>query len=227
MYEIAKRLKEITTKIKTTCNSHSRDERTVTLIAVSKGHDTHAVATLYGTGQKIFGENRVQEADKKFAALRKQHPDIELHLIGALQTNKCDDAVALFDVIHTLDRTKLAEALAKSINKLGRSPQLFVEINMGNEPQKAGIAPELLGDFLDYCRTTCGLSVDGLMCIPPHHEDPMTPFRALAQLAEKYNLKNLSMGMSADFEQAIACGATHVRIGTAIFGQRDVQDRKD
>ena len=169
-------------------------------------------------GQYCFGENRVQEAAEKFAALRT--PELELHLIGPLQTNKAEAAVRLFDVIQTLDRAKLAAALAKAIQKTGCHPRLYVEINSGREAQKAGIAPEALDDFLHLCRDVYALTVTGLMCIPPQTDDPVPHFRLLKGLADRHALPHISMGMSADFSQAIACGATEVRIGTAIFGAR-------
>lgn len=195
-----------------------RDPAGVRLIAVSKFHDGAAVQAAMAAGQYCFGENRVQEAAEKFAALRT--PELELHLIGPLQTNKAEAAVRLFDVIQTLDRAKLAAALAKAIQKTGRHPRLYVEINSGHEAQKAGIAPEALDDFLRLCRDAYALTVSGLMCIPPQTDDPAPHFRLLKDLADRHALPHISMGMSADFTQAIACGATEVRIGTAIFGAR-------
>jgi pyridoxal phosphate enzyme (YggS family) len=197
-----------------------RDPATVKLVTVSKTKTEGDVHTAILAGQKIFGENRVQEAKEKFTGLCANHPDIRLHLIGALQTNKAEDAVRLFDVIETLDRPKLAAALASAIKKIGRAPQCFIEINSGDEAQKAGIAPTALGDFLTFCREGCGLNVTGLMTIPPQHKDPIPYFQHLRDLAKQYELPNISMGMSADFEAAIACGATEIRIGTAIFGGR-------
>ena len=191
------------------------------LIAVSKTHPAEAVREAVLAGQRVFGENRVQEAQSKFPPLKEAYPDLELHLIGPLQTNKARDAVALFDVIQTLDRPALADALAKAIRQTGKTPRLYVEINIGNEPQKAGIAPEELGAFLAYCRETCALEIEGLMCIPPHGQAPRPFFAQMKALAETFRLPHLSMGMSADYREAVACGATEVRIGTAIFGTRE------
>jgi pyridoxal phosphate enzyme (YggS family) len=192
----------------------------VRLIAVSKFHDRDAVKVALQAGQRLFGENRVQEARDKFPPLRESYPDIELHLIGPLQTNKAADAVRLFDVIETLDRPALAEALAKAMTKLDRHVPCYIEINIGKEPQKAGIAPEALADFLKLCRDTYSLTVTGLMCIPPEGRDPRPYFVQVRQLAEQHQLSHISMGMSADYEIAIAERATEVRIGTAIFGER-------
>jgi pyridoxal phosphate enzyme (YggS family) len=190
------------------------------LIAVSKTQSVEAIIEALQAGQRVFGENRVQEAQQKFPPLRTAYPGIELHLIGPLQTNKALDAVELFDVIQTLDRRNLAEVIAHAIQKTGRNPRLYVEINIGREPQKAGIAPEALDEFLAICRDTCGLSITGLMCIPPQDQDPRPHFQTMRALADQYTLPHLSMGMSADYKTAIECGATEVRIGTAIFGDR-------
>jgi pyridoxal phosphate enzyme (YggS family) len=197
-----------------------RDVAAIRLIAVSKGQSTDDVKEALKAGQRCFGENRVQEAEAKFGPLRALYSDLELHLVGPLQTNKAEAAVQLFDVIETLDRPKLAQELAKAITKTGRTPRLSIEINSGNEPQKAGIAPAALGDFLAFCNQGCGLSVTGLMCIPPHTTDPEPYFRELKTLADQHGLSHISMGMSADFETAIRCGATEVRVGTALFGAR-------
>jgi len=190
------------------------------LIAVSKTQGIEAVREALAAGQRAFGENRVQEAQKKFSPLRAEYPDIELHLIGPLQTNKAQDAVECFDVIQTLDRPALADALAKAMRKTGRKPRLYIEVNIGNEAQKSGIAPDKLDDFFGYCRDKCGLSISGLMCIPPQGDDPRPHFLRLHELATRLSLPHISMGMSADYEIAIACGATEVRVGTAIFGSR-------
>ncbi len=168
----------------------------------------------------MFGENRVQEALGKWPALKEQHPDVALHLIGPLQTNKVKDAIALFDVIETLDRPKLARVLAEALEQTGLRPRLFVQVNTGEEPQKAGLAPADTEEFVELCRDTYGLTIDGLMCIPPIDEEPSMHFALLAKLAERLGLDELSMGMSGDFEKAIAFGATYVRVGTAIFGAR-------
>jgi hypothetical protein len=171
-------------------------------------------------GQRVFGENRVQEAKAKWPALQDLYADIELHLVGPLQSNKAREAVALFDVIHSLDRPSLAEALAKEITRQGRTPRLLVEINTGGEPQKAGVLPEQADDFIRRCRNEFRLPIAGLMCLPPADEPPAPHFALTAKIARRNELNLLSMGMSADFPVAIAMGATHVRIGTAIFGDR-------
>jgi pyridoxal phosphate enzyme (YggS family) len=192
----------------------------VTLIAVSKTHAADAIVPVIEAGQRVFGENRVQEAKAKWPALLEKHPDIQLHLIGPLQSNKARDAVALFDAIHSVDRPSLCEALAKEIAKQGRSPLLFAEINTGGEAQKAGVMPQDADDFLRRCREDYGLTISGLMCIPPLREAPGPHFALTAKIAKRHGLKLLSMGMSADFVTAIELGATHVRIGSAIFGER-------
>jgi pyridoxal phosphate enzyme (YggS family) len=190
------------------------------LIAVSKTRPVEDIQEALRAGQSIFGENRVQEAKTKFPPLRQTFPDLELHLIGPLQTNKALDAVEIFDVIETLDRTDLADALAKAIRKKGRSPRLYLEINIGEEPQKTGVTLSQLDPFLSYCRETCGLTVSGLMCIPPHGQDPRPFFDRMRHEKERLSLPHLSMGMSGDYELAIACGATEVRVGSALFGER-------
>ncbi|MDD3183469.1 MAG: YggS family pyridoxal phosphate-dependent enzyme [Alphaproteobacteria bacterium] len=192
----------------------------VTLVAVSKTCPAEAVQEALLAGQRVFGENRVQEAASKFPALKGAYPDLELHLIGPLQTNKVAQAIKLFDVIETLDRPKLAEALAQEIKKQGRIPRLFIEVNTGNEPQKAGVSPQNVPNFLAFCQKGLGLPIEGLMCIPPFDQDPTSHFVLLHNLATQLDLPSRSMGMSADYETAIAHGATHVRVGTAIFGHR-------
>jgi pyridoxal phosphate enzyme (YggS family) len=194
----------------------------VTLIAVSKTFAGDAIEPVIAAGQRVFGENRVQEAKAKWPALRAAQPGLELHLIGPLQSNKAKEAVALFDAIHSVDRPSIAEALAKEIAKQGKRPLLFVEINTGAEPQKAGVLPEDADAFIKMCRDTHGLAIAGLMCIPPFEEAPALHFALTAKIAARNGLKLLSMGMSADFATAIAFGATHVRVGTAIFGARPV-----
>lgn len=191
-----------------------------TLIAVSKTHGPEHIRPLLEAGQRVFGENRVQEAKAKWPDLKRDYPDIELHLIGPLQSNKVREAVELFDAIHSLDRPKLAQALAAEIEKSGRRPTLFVQVNTGEEAQKAGIAPGDAPGFLALCRAL-RLPVQGLMCIPPVDENPAPHFALLAKLAREAGLPLLSMGMSADFETAIKFGATHVRVGSALFGERD------
>ena len=171
-------------------------------------------------GQRVFGENRVQESQGKWPELKAETPGIELHLIGPLQSNKAADAIALFDVIETVDREKIARALADEMKKQGRAPKLYVQVNTGLEPQKAGIEPKETVKFVELCRNELGLAIEGLMCIPPAEEDPMPHFRLLAEIAARNGLAQLSMGMSGDYREAIACGATHVRVGSAIFGSR-------
>jgi len=220
MNPIAYNLQEMRNRIGVAANKAGRDPGSVTLIAVSKTKTENDVRVAIAAGQKLFGENRVQEAKAKFTSLRVEYPDLKLHLIGSLQTNKAEDAVRLFDVIETLDRPRLAMALAEAMKKTGRTPAFYVEVNIGAEPQKAGIAPTALGDFLAFCREACRLNITGLMAIPPQNEDPTPYFVRLRELAEQYKLTDLSMGMSGDFEAAIACGATEIRVGTAIFGAR-------
>jgi pyridoxal phosphate enzyme (YggS family) len=190
------------------------------LIAVSKTQSVATIRQALAAGQRAFGENRVQEAAEKFPELRLEFPDIELHLIGRLQTNKAVAAVKAFDVIQTLDRPQLADALAKAIEKTKRAPRLYIEVNIGAESQKAGILPEQLDPFFAYCRDICGLNITGLMCIPPHDQNPRPFFMRLRELADHLSVKNLSMGMSADYETAIECGATEIRVGAGVFGER-------
>jgi PLP dependent protein len=192
----------------------------VTLVAVSKTFGAPEIEPVLAAGQRIFGENRVQEAQGKWPDLKAQWPDIELHLIGPLQSNKAREAVALFDVIHTVDRPSIAEALAKEMARQGREPRLLVQVNTGEEPQKAGVLPRDADAFLAACRTSHGLTIAGLMCIPPAEQSPGPHFALLAKIAKRNGLPLLSMGMSADFETAIEVGATHVRVGSAIFGER-------
>ena len=202
------------------CAEGKRDPASVTLIAVSKTFSAEAIEPVIAAGQRVFGENRVQEAKAKWPPLRAAHPDIALHLIGPLQSNKAKEAVALFDAIHAVDRPSIAEALAKEIAKQARHPTLFVEVNTGEEPQKAGVLPHEADAFIKTCRETYGLTIAGLMCIPPFDEAPAPHFALTAKIAARNGLSLLSMGMSADFAAAIAFGATHVRVGTAIFGGR-------
>jgi PLP dependent protein len=206
--------------IASACRDAGRDPATVTLVAVSKTFAAEAIVPVIASGQRIFGENRVQEANAKWPPLIGQYPGLELHLIGPLQSNKAREAITLFDAIHSLDRASLAEALSKEIQKQGRRPVLFVEINTGAEPQKAGVLPQDADGFVAACRETYGLEISGLMCIPPHDEAPAPHFALTAKIARRNGLKLLSMGMSADFKTAIAFGATHVRVGSAIFGAR-------
>lgn len=202
------------------CEAARRDRSSVELIAVSKTFEAEAIEPVLAAGQRVFGENRVQEAKNKWPALVTARPDVTLHLIGPLQSNKAKEAVALFDAIHSVDRPSICEALAKEIARQGRQPTLFVQINTGEEPQKAGIAPADADAFLAACRDTYGLTISGLMCIPPADEPPAPHFALTAKIAAQHGLKLLSMGMSADFATAIQLGATHVRVGSAIFGGR-------
>lgn len=202
------------------CREAGRDPAGVTLVAVSKTFDAAAIEPVIGAGQRTFGENRVQEAKAKWPPLLSCHPGLELHLVGALQSNKTKDAIRLFNAIHSVDRASLAEALGKEIAKQGRRPLLFVEINTGAEPQKAGVLPQEVDAFLAACRDRYGLVISGLMCLPPQNEAPAPHFALTAKLARRNGLTLLSMGMSADYPTAIAFGATHVRVGTAIFGAR-------
>jgi len=202
------------------CQDARRERSSVTLMAVSKTFEADAITPVIAAGQRVFGENRVQEAKGKWPELMAAHPGLALHLIGPLQSNKAKEAVALFDAIHSVDRPSICEALAKEIVKQGRRPDLFVQLNTGEEPQKAGIAPADADDFIAMCRGTYGLSISGLMCIPPVDDAPAPHFALTAKIAARNGLKQLSMGMSADFAIAIQFGATHVRIGSAIFGKR-------
>jgi PLP dependent protein len=195
-----------------------RPAGSVTLVAVSKTFSAVEIEPVLAAGQRVFGENRVQEAQGKWPELKAVYPDVELHLIGPLQSNKAKEAVALFDVIHTVDRPSVAQALAAEIAKQGKAPRLFVQINTGEEEQKAGIAPLEADDFLAACRDDYGLRIEGLMCIPPLEQSPGPHFALLAKIAARNGLGLLSMGMSSDFETAIEVGATHVRVGSAIFG---------
>ena len=217
---IDSRLAAVRQDIVQACRDAGREPSSVTLIAVSKTFEAAAIEPVIAAGQRVFGENRVQEAKAKWPALRERNPGIQLHLIGPLQSNKAREAIALFDVIHSLDRPSLAEALAKEIARQGRTPLLFAEINTGGEPQKSGVLPEQADDFLKDCRDKYGLRVAGLMCLPPADEPPAPHFALTAKIARRNEMNLLSMGMSADFPAAIAMGSTHVRIGTAIFGGR-------
>ncbi len=214
-------LEAVRAEIARACRDASRDPAEVTLIAVSKTHGAEAIEPVIAAGQRVFGENRVQEAKAKWPPLLEKHPGLSLHLIGPLQSNKAKEAVALFDAIHSVDRPSLCAALAKEIERQDRKPLLFVEINTGAEPQKAGILPQDADLFLAACRDTYGLEIAGLMCIPPFEEAPGPHFALTAKIAKRNGLKLLSMGMSADFATAIQLGATHVRVGSAIFGERE------
>jgi pyridoxal phosphate enzyme (YggS family) len=218
--DVVSRLSAVTQTIATACREARRDVAAVTLIAVSKTFGVEMIEPVIVAGQRVFGENRVQEARAKWPILMEQYPDIELHLIGPLQSNKAKEAVSLFHAIHSVDRTSICAALAKEIARQGRRPRLFVEINTGAEPQKAGVLPEDADDFLRACAETHGLAIEGLMCIPPSDQPPAPHFALTAKIAVRNGLPLLSMGMSADFALAIRFGATHVRVGSAIFGVR-------
>ena len=217
---IAANLDRVRARIAAAARAAGRDPAAVTLVAVSKTHKAEAVRAAYAAGQRCFGENRVQEAAAKYPALKSEFPDLRLHLIGPLQTNKVKDAMRLFDAIETVDRDRLAEALAAALAAGLRAPELMVQVNTGKEPQKAGVAPEAADALIERCRRL-GLNPSGLMCIPPLDEPPALHFALLREIARRNGLALLSMGMSADFETAIRFGATHVRIGTAIFGARE------
>jgi pyridoxal phosphate enzyme (YggS family) len=214
------RLAEVKGRIADAARSASRAPGDTTLVAVSKTHGADKVRELLAAGQRVFGENRVQEAEEKFPTLKAEYPDLELHLIGPLQTNKARDAVALFDVIQSVDRDRLAASLAKEMEKAGKRPTCFIQVNTGEEPQKAGVLPADLDAFVATCRDTYKLPVVGLMCIPPVDEEPALHFALLAKMAARVGLKQVSMGMSADYETAVKLGATHVRVGSALFGAR-------
>ena len=213
-------LADVEQEIARACKEARRDRASVTLIVVSKTFDAEAIVPVIAAGQRVFGENRVQEAKAKWPGLMAAYPGIALHLIGPLQSNKAKDAVALFDAIHSVDRPSICEALAKEIDSQKRQPQLFVQLNTGEEPQKAGVAPADADAFIAACREKYGLQISGLMCIPPVDDAPAPHFALTAKIAARNGLKNLSMGMSADFAIAIELGATHVRVGSAIFGHR-------
>lgn len=218
---IAERVAAVRSRIDAACQAAGRDAASVVLTAVSKTQGAEAIDAILATGQRVFGENRVQEAEGRWADRLADLPGLELRLIGPLQTNKAEDAVALFDVIETLDREKLARALAVAAAKLGRSPRVLVQVNTGAEPQKAGVLPDEADALIQTARDTHGLNVEGLMCIPPADEDPAPHFDLLKSIAARNGLSVLSMGMSGDFEAAIGRGATHVRVGTALFGERN------
>ncbi len=218
--DVPNRLSLVRQEIAFAAEAAGREPDSIELVAVTKTVAAPSISEAIAAGQRCFGENRVQEAQAKWPALKERHSDIELHLIGPLQSNKTRDAVTLFDVIETVDRPKLARAIAEEISRSNQHPRLFVQVNTGEEPQKAGVIPGEAESFIALCRDTFGLTIDGLMCIPPFDEEPAMHFALLAKIAEKVGVKNLSMGMSGDFERAISFGATHVRIGTAIFGPR-------
>jgi pyridoxal phosphate enzyme (YggS family) len=215
----AQRLADVRARIARAARLARREPDSVSLIAVSKTHPVEAILPLIGAGQRIFGENRVQEAQAKWPGLKTDRPDLSLHLIGQLQSNKADEAVDLFDAIHSVDRPSLVDALAKAIVKIGRRPDCFVQVNIGDEPQKGGCAVADLPALIDHARSA-GLPIAGLMCIPPADTEPAPYFALLAKLARRHDAAGLSMGMSSDYETAVTIGATHVRVGTALFGER-------
>jgi len=213
-------LKKVLNGVVAAAQAAGRAPEGVTLIAVSKTFDGPEIVPVIEAGQRVFGENRVQEAKAKWPALKMAWPDVELHLIGPLQSNKAAEAVQLFDAIHTVDRPKIAAEIAKEMRRQAKPCRLFVQVNTGREPQKAGIDPDQADAFLAACKEVHGLEISGLMCIPPAEEDPTPHFTLLAEIARRNGLSQLSMGMSGDYAKAIACGATHVRVGSAIFGTR-------
>lgn len=214
------RLTAVLQKIAAAEEVREGDPGPVTLVAVSKTFDAEAIRPVIAAGARVFGENKVQEAQEKWPALKAEYPDIELRLLGPLQSNKAKDAVALFDVIESVDREKIAAEISREIARQGRSPRLYVQVNTGREPQKAGIDPDEAIAFVERCRDVHGLTIEGLMCIPPAGEDPAPHFELLAALADKAGLSRRSMGMSGDYEKAVIYGATSVRVGSAIFGAR-------
>lgn len=217
---VSDNLKDIQQSIEAACQPFGHDPNAVTLVAVSKVQPDARIQEALDCGHRVFGENRVQEAYEHWENRKAQYPDLTLHLIGPLQSNKAKEAVALFDVIETVDRPKIAKVLAGEMQKQGRKIPCFIQINTGEEEQKSGILPEELPEFLTYCVEDCGLDIQGLMCIPPVDEAPALHFALLAKMAKEHNLPKLSMGMSADYENAIQLGATHIRIGTGVFGER-------
>lgn len=217
---VEERLQDVKQKISMAERDAGRAEASVTLVAVSKTFDADAIRPVISAGQRVFGENRVQESEGKWPQLKAETPGIELHLIGPLQSNKAADAVALFDVIETIDREKIARAVAAEMQKQGNTVRLYVQVNIGMEPQKAGIEPKQTVAFVHFCRDELKLEIEGLMCIPPAEDHPGPYFALLRKLAEEAGVSKLSMGMSGDFETAIGFGATSVRVGSAIFGHR-------
>jgi len=218
--DVAANLAAVQARLDAAAVAADRDPTEVTLIAISKTFGPERIVPALAAGHRVFGENRVQEAAGKWPRLRETYAGVALHLVGALQTNKAREAVALFDAIHSLDRPRLARALAAAMAREGRRPECFVEVNTGEEPQKAGVLPAEADAFIAQCRDEFELPVVGLMCLPPHDEPPALHFALLAEIARRNGLAGLSMGMSGDFETAVRLGATHVRVGTAIFGAR-------
>jgi pyridoxal phosphate enzyme (YggS family) len=219
---ISDNLAALRTRIDRSARASGYDPDHIALVCVSKSQPSAVIDVALASGERVFGENRVQEALSKWPPLRARCPGVELHLIGPLQTNKVHEAVGLFDVIETLDRPKLADAIAKEFKGTPHRPKLFIQVNTGREAQKAGILPEDADEFIAYCRKKCGLQIEGLMCIPPLNEQASPHFALLAMIARRNEIGSLSMGMSEDFELAIQLGATHVRVGSAIFGPRNI-----
>lgn len=220
MSDIAINLATVLHQIATAAATRGDAAHPITLVAVSKTHSAETIKPALAAGHRVFGENRVQEAKEKWPMLRQDYPGVELHLIGPLQTNKVRDAIALFDVIESVDRPKLARVLADEMKRANRFPKILIQVNIGREPQKAGIDPDQADALIRLCRTEYGLDVIGVMCIPPSEGDPQPYFQNLAEIAQRNQLNVISMGMSGDYPVAIACGATHVRVGSAIFGHR-------
>lgn len=216
----AARLADVSARIAAAAQAARRDPASIKLVAVTKTFGPEDIQPVLDAGHRLFGENRVQEAKAKWPELRARYPDIDLHLIGPLQSNKAREAVALFDAVHTIDRPKIAAAIAEEMEKQRKSLQLFIQVNTGEEAQKAGVLPKAAAGLLRQCRDELKLAIAGLMCIPPVDEEPGVHFAFLAKLAGDLGLEQLSMGMSADFETAVAFGATHVRVGSQIFGHR-------
>ena len=220
MSDTVMRLATVKAEIERISRDFGREPDSVTLIAVSKTMPAEAILPALEAGQRVFGENYVQETKTKWPGLRQRFPDAQVHMIGPLQSNKARDAVELFDAIHSLDRESLAKEIAREIARSGKAPRLFVQVNTGDEPQKGGVSPSEVDGFLETCRVHHGLVIEGLMCIPPAQDQPSPHFALLAKIAARHGLRGLSMGMSADYEAAIQLGATHVRVGSAIFGAR-------
>lgn len=224
MMTAAERLANVIADIDALAMEHDRSKADITLIAVSKTFEAEAIQPVLQAGQRVFGENRVQEAMGKWPGLRTQFKDIELHLIGPLQSNKSKEAVATFDIIHTVDRLKIAKALKAEMERQNRDLPCFIQVNTGEEPQKAGVSPAEADQFIQQCRDEVGLNIIGLMCIPPADDAPGVHFALLEKIAKRNGLSQLSMGMSADYQVALGFGATHVRVGSAIFGQRQKRE---
>lgn len=224
MSDVADNLRSIQSDIAAACKPFHHDPKAITLVAVSKKQPDERIQAALDAGHKVYGENRVQEAYEHWEHRKKQYADLVLHLIGPLQSNKTKEAVALFDVIETVDRPKIAKYLAKEMKEQGRNLPCFIQVNTGEEEQKSGILPKDLPDFFKLCTEEHGLDIQGLMCIPPVDEAPALHFALLKNLAEEHNLSNLSMGMSADYDKAVQMGATHIRIGTGVFGRRPSEE---